>query len=307
MTVEVTKSATAEAPALGVARRRARRRHEGESWRELSASTEAGLYVILVVISVLMLFPFVWMVTTALRPSGYETLQTLIPQPYLAFENFVKAWNYRGTFFTQWFINSVVISVVATFMAVVLNALSGFAFAKYVFPGRDFLFICVLATMMVPFQVIMIPVYVVIAYAGLANNYWGVILPSTASAFGIFLMRQFIQSIPDELLDAARIDGASELRIFRQLIVPLTMPAIAVFSILHFLHMWNDYLLPLLVMTKRQLFTFQIGIVNFQGEYRAEWNLMMSMVLVSIVPTILVFLFFQRYFVQGIAMTGMKG
>jgi ABC-type glycerol-3-phosphate transport system permease component len=288
-------------------RRRRARGDEGEAWRELSSPAKAGLYAILVFLSILMLFPFVWMVSTALRPAGYETLQTLIPEPYLAFENFGKAWNYRGTFFTQWLINSIVISVVATFMSVVLNALSGFAFAKYTFPGRNFLFLCVIATMMVPFQVVMIPVYVVIANLGLANNYWGVILPSTASAFGIFLMRQFMQSIPDELLDAARIDGASELRIFRQLIVPLTMPAVAVFAILHFLHMWNDYLLPLLVLSKRQLFTMQIGIVNFQGEYRAEWNLMMSMVIVSIIPPIAIFLVFQQYFVRGIAMTGMKG
>ena len=307
MTVEATTGETAGLQAK-VGRRRGRSAIEGESWRELSAVAQVALYVILVILSALMLFPFVWMVSTALRPAGYETLQTLIPQPYLAFENFVKAWNYRGTFFTQWLVNSVVISFVATFIAVVLNALSGFAFAKYTFKGRDALFICVLATMMVPFQVIMIPVYVVIAaYLGLANNYWGVILPSTASAFGIFLMRQFMQSIPDELLDASRIDGASELRIFSQIILPLSMPAVAVFAILHFLFMWNDYLLPLLVMTRRQMFTFQIGIVNFQGEYRAEWNLMMSMVLVSIVPPILIFLLFQRYFIRGIAMTGMKG
>jgi alpha-1,4-digalacturonate transport system permease protein len=305
MTVEVTNKA-ARTIAVGTRRRRTRSA-EGESWREMTGSAQAGLYVILVLISILMLFPFVWMVSTALRPSGYETIQTLIPQPYFAFENFGKAWNYRGTFFTQWLLNSVYISFVATFMAVVLNALSGFAFAKYNFPGRDFLFLCVLATMMVPFQVVMIPVYVVISALGLANNAWGVILPSTASAFGIFLMRQFIQSIPDELLDAARIDGASELRIFRQLIVPLTMPAISVFAILHFLHMWNDYLLPLLVLTSRQLFTMQIGIVNFQGEYRAEWNLMMSMVIVSVIPPIAIFVLFQRYIVQGIAMTGMKG
>jgi len=307
MMVEVTKQEATGARIGGLRQRRARGADEGESWRDLSVTAQVTLYAILGAISVLMLFPFVWMVVTALRPSGYETLQTLIPQPYLAFENFGKAWNYRGTFFTQWTINSVVISFVATALAVILNALSGFAFAKYSFPGRDILFLCVLATMMVPFQVIMIPVYVTIAYLGLANNYWGVILPSTASAFGIFLMRQFMQSIPDELLDAARIDGASELRIFRQIIVPLSMPAVAVFAILHFLHMWNDYLLPLLVMTRRQLFTLQIGIVNFQGEYRAEWNLMMSMVIVSIIPTILIFLFFQRYFVRGIAMTGMKG
>lgn len=307
MTVRTTSDATTRVQTGEVIERRKATAGESESWRDLSSTTQGILYVALVLLAVMMLFPFVWMVSTALRPDGYVTDQSLIPQPYLAFENFEKAWNYRGTYFTLWTINSFVIAVVGTVLAVTLNALSGYAFAKYQFPGRNILFMCVIATMMIPFQVIMIPVYVTLAQFNLVNNYWGVILPSTASAFGIFLMRQFMQSIPDELLDAARMDGASELRIFGQIIVPLSMPAIAVFAILHFQFMWNNYLLPLLVMSRRQMFTLQVGIVNFQGEYRAEWNYMMAMVLVSIVPTIAIFLFFQRYFIRGIAMTGMKG
>jgi ABC-type glycerol-3-phosphate transport system permease component len=254
-----------------------------------------------------MFFPFLWMIATALRPQGHEADLSLIPQPYLAFDNFSRAWNFRGSFFLQWTFNSVFVSIAGTVLAVVLNSLAGFAFAKYRFRGRDLLFFAVLATLMVPFQVTMVPVYVILAKLGMVNTYWGVILPGTASAFGIFLIRQFIQTIPDELLDAARIDGSSELGIFLRIIVPLSMPAMAVLAIFTFLGRWNDYLLPLLVLNRSQMYTLQVGIVNFMGEYRAEWNLLMAVSLISILPTVAVFLFFQRYFLRGIAMTGMKG
>lgn len=280
---------------------------ERESWRELNSSGKAALYITLSVVAVLMFFPFLWMVATALRPQGHEAELSLIPQPYLAFENFSRAWNFRGSFFAQWTFNSVFVSTAGTILAVVLNSLAGFAFAKYRFRGRDLLFIAVLATLMVPFQVTMVPVYVILAKLGMVNTYWGVILPGTASAFGIFLIRQFIQTIPDELLDAARIDGSSELGIFLRIIVPLSMPAMAVLAIFTFLGRWNDYLLPLLVLNRSQMYTLQVGIVNFMGEYRAEWNLLMAVSLISILPTVAVFLFFQRYFLRGIAMTGMKG
>jgi alpha-1,4-digalacturonate transport system permease protein len=264
-------------------------------------------YLFLGVVSVLMLFPFVWMISTALRPEGHQAELSLIPQPYLAFENFARAWTYPHTLFNQYAINSLVIAVVSTVLAVSLNALAGFAFAKYNFPGRTILFYLVLATLMVPFQITMIPTYVTVAKLGLINNYWGVILPGTASAFGIFMVRQFMQSIPDELLDAARIDGSSEFGIFVRIIVPLSGTVLAVLGLLTFLYRWNDYLLPLLILNRQQMFTLPIGITNFIGEYQAEWSLVMAASLISIVPTVALFLFFQRYFVSGIAMTGMKG
>lgn len=280
---------------------------EGEGRIPLSALQQAILYLVLGTVSILMFFPFLWMIATALRPAGFEADLSLIPRPYLAFENFGRAWSFRGSVFTQYTINSVVIAVVSTALGVALNGLAGFAFAKYSFPGRTVLFYIVLTTMMVPFQITMIPTYVTIAKLGLINNYWGVILPGTASAFGIFLIRQFMQSIPDELLDAARIDGASEVNIFLRIVVPLSAPALAVLAIFTFLWRWNDYLLPLLVMNRQQMFTLPIGITNFIGEYRAEWSLVMAVSLISILPTVGLFLFFQRYFVRGIAMTGMKG
>lgn len=279
----------------------------GEQWRTFGTVGQLIIYLILGAVSLLMFLPFLWMIATALRPQGYEADLSLIPRPYLAFENFPRAWNFRGSFFLQYTINSVVIAIASTVLGVILNALSGFAFAKYQFPGRTVLFYAVLATLMIPFQITMIPVYVIIAQLGLTNTYWGVILPGAASAFGIFLIRQFMQSIPDELLDAARIDGSSELGIFWRIVVPLSTPALAVLAIFTFLGRWNDYLLPLLVMNRQRMFTLPIGITNFIGEYRAEWSLVMAVSLISILPTVGLFLFFQQYFVRGIAMSGMKG
>jgi ABC-type glycerol-3-phosphate transport system permease component len=273
----------------------------------LTVSQQTLLHLALIVMALAMFFPFFWMIATALRPPGQEADISLIPRPYLAFENFSRAWNYPRAPFPQYTINSFVIAILSTVIGVFLNSLAGFAFAKYRFPGREVLFYLVLATLMVPFQITMIPIYVTIAKLGLINNYWGVILPGAASAFGIFLIRQFMQSIPDELLDAARIDGSSEIGIFLRIVVPLSGPALAVLAIFTFLARWNDYLLPLLVMNRQAMFTLPIGITNFIGEYRAEWSLVMAAALFSIVPPVLLFLFVQRYFVSGIAMTGMKG
>jgi ABC-type glycerol-3-phosphate transport system permease component len=278
-----------------------------EAGQRLGLAQKIVLYVVLSVMAFLMFFPFLWMIATALRPAGHEADLTLIPQPYLAFENFGRAWSYPRTLFTQYAFNSIFIAVVSTVLGVSLNGLAGFAFAKYDFRGRTVLFYLVLATLMVPFQITMLPIYVTIAKLGLINSYWGVILPGTASAFGIFLIRQFMQGIPDELLDAARIDGSSEIGIFLRIVVPLSGPALAVLAIFTFLFRWNDYLLPLLVLNRQPMFTLPIGITNFIGEYRAEWSLVMAVSLLSILPTVGLFLFFQRYFVRGIAMTGIKG
>jgi alpha-1,4-digalacturonate transport system permease protein len=271
----------------------------------IGTPAKIAMYVAGILIAILMLFPFYWMVVTALRPAGYEADLSLIPQPYLAFENLPRAWGARD--FTRFTINSTIIAVFGTILIVTVNALAGFAFAKYRFFGREVLFYMVLATMLVPFHITMIPVYVTLARLGLTNSHLGVILPSAATAFGIFLMRQYVQSIPDELLEAARIDGASELRIFIQIILPLTKPVLAVLTIFSFLARWNDFLLPLLVLTSPDMQTLPIGIAVFIGEYRADWPAVMFVSLISIIPTVVVFLVFQRYFVRGIAMSGMKG
>ena len=263
-------------------------------------------YLALIAMAVFMLFPFIWMVSTAVKPFGeiYTWPPRLIPHRW-AFNNFPEAWKVAP--FSRFFVNSFVVATVSTIMAVVLNSLSGYALAKYNFPGRNVLFFIVLSTLMIPFQVTMVPVFMTLSNMGLLNSYWGLILPGTASAFGIFMMRQFLHTIPDELIDAARIDGSGEFGIYWRIILPLTKPALAVLAIFTFMWRWNDFLWPLIVLDSEEMFTVQLGLSRFQGEYYVEWNYLMAMTLVSLIPMLVVFLLFQRYFVKGIAMTGMKG
>jgi ABC-type glycerol-3-phosphate transport system permease component len=278
---------------------------EGAVGQRQTLATKITLYGIGLVFAIVMLFPFYWMIVTSLRPPGHEADLSFIPRPYLAFENYARAWRARD--FTQYTINSTFIAGVGTVITVFLNSLAGFAFAKYKFRGREILFYAVLATMTIPFQITMIPVFRTLANLNLVDSPWGVILPSTASAFGIFLIRQYMQSIPDDLLDAARMDGATEFGIFFRIVVPLALPAIAVLTIFTFLWRWNDFLLPLLVLLSPDKQTLPIGIALFVGEYRADWPAAMAVSLISIIPTVIIFIAFQRFFVSGVALTGMKG
>jgi ABC-type glycerol-3-phosphate transport system permease component len=195
---------------------------------------------------------------------------------------------------------------VAVVITVSLNLLCGYAFAKFRFAGRDILFIGVLSALMIPIQVIIVPLFLVVADLGLLNSYWGVILPRAAEAFGIFMVRQFMVSIPDELIEAARLDGAGEFTIFRRVVLPLSWPVIAVLTIFTFMWRWNDFAWPLVVLQDRASYTVTLGLSLMKGQYYTDWTGMMSMSLVSIIPILLVFIFFQRYFIQGIASTGLK-
>jgi ABC-type glycerol-3-phosphate transport system permease component len=208
--------------------------------------------------------------------------------------------------FPTWAMNSTVIALVAVAITVTLNLLCGYAFAKFRFAGRDILFIGVLSALMIPIQVILVPLFLVISKLGLLNSYWGVILPRAAEAFGIFMVRQFMVSIPDELLEAARIDGASELSIFLKVVVPLSKPIIAVLVIFTFMWRWNDFALPLVVLMNQDSYTVQLGLNILKGQYNTEWTNIMAIALLSLTPMLVIFAFFQRYFVQGIAGTGLK-
>jgi ABC-type glycerol-3-phosphate transport system permease component len=208
--------------------------------------------------------------------------------------------------FLRWFWNSTVIAVVAVVITVTLNLLCGYAFAKFRFAGRDVLFIAVLSALMIPVQVIIVPLFFVVSDLGLLNSYWGVILPRAAEAFGIFMVRQFMVSIPDELLEAARLDGASELTIFRKIVLPLSKPIIAVLIIFTFMWRWNDFVMPLVMLTDQDMYTVQLGLNLLKGQYNTEWTSIMSIALLSLVPMLMIFVFFQRQLIQGIAGTGLK-
>jgi alpha-1,4-digalacturonate transport system permease protein len=206
----------------------------------------------------------------------------------------------------QFYINSIAIALIAVVVTVFINLLCGYTFAKYRFPGRDILFLLLISTLMIPIQVIMVPEFFIVSKLGWVNSWWGVLVPRAAEAFGLFMVRQFMVSIPDELIEAARLDGAGEFTIFRKVVLPLSWPVVAVLTIFTFMWRWNDFAWPLVVLQERSSYTVPLGLSLMKGQYYTDWTGMMGMSLLSIIPMLLVFVFFQRYFVQGIASTGMK-
>ncbi len=202
--------------------------------------------------------------------------------------------------------NSVLVTVTATALTLFINSMAAFALSKYQFRGRNTIFITIIATLMVPLSVILVPVFLVITQVGWNNNLLGVIIPGAATPTGVFLLRQYMLTIPDELLDSARIDGASEWRIYLQIIQPLARPALAVLAIFSVMWRWNDFLWPLIVLSRTELFTLQVGLNSFQGELQVQWHLILAMTVLTLLPITLVFAFLQRYITTGIATTGMK-
>jgi alpha-1,4-digalacturonate transport system permease protein len=202
--------------------------------------------------------------------------------------------------------NSLIVTVASTLLTLLINSMAAFGLSKYQFYGRDTLFIVMLSTLMIPLSVILIPVFLVINAVGWGNDLLGVIVPVAATPTGVFLLRQYMLTIPDELLDAARIDGSSEWRIYWQVILPLTGPALAVLAIFSVMWRWNDFLWPLIVLSRKELFTLQVGLSSFQGEFNTQWDMILAMTVLSLLPITLVFGILQRYITTGIATSGMK-
>ena len=220
------------------------------------------------------------------------------------FDNYEKGLDSFA--FWRYFRNSVVVTVAATALTLLINSMAAFALSKYKFYGRNVIFLVIISTLMVPFSVILVPAFLVITEVGWNNNLLGVIVPGAATPTGVFLLRQYMLSIPDELLDSARIDGASEWRIYLQIILPLARPALAVLAIFSVMWRWNDFLWPLIVLSRNEVFTLQIGLNSFQGDLQTDWNLILAMTVLTLLPITLVFGFLQRYITSGIATTGMK-
>jgi len=202
--------------------------------------------------------------------------------------------------------NSVVVTVAATLVTLLINSMAAFALSKYQFRGRDAILFITISTLMVPVSVIMIPAFLVVAQVGWVNSLWGLIIPGAATPTGVFLLRQYMLTIPDELLDASRIDGASEWRIYWQIILPLAAPAMAVLAIFSVMWRWNDFLWPLIVVNRSELFTLQVGLNAFQGDLNVQWNYILAMTVLTLLPISLVFALLQRYITSGIATTGLK-
>lgn len=208
--------------------------------------------------------------------------------------------------FLRYLWNSVFVTVMATLITLVVNSMAAFALSKYEFPGRSAAMLVILATLMVPLSVILVPLYSIISALGLFNNLWGVILPTVATPTGVFILRQYMLTIPDELIDAARMDKASEWRIYWRIVLPLTAPALAVLAIFSVVWRWNDFLWPLIVLSRRELYTLQVGLSTYSGELNVQWHFILAMTVVTMIPVVLVFVFLQRFITTGIAGAGLK-
>jgi multiple sugar transport system permease protein len=252
------------------------------------------------------LAPLVWMVAASFMPAGQATTYPprLIPRPF-TLENYALLFTRLDI--ARNLLNSVLIAVAATALSSIINAMAGYAFAKFRFRGRDPLFRTLLAGLVIPAQVGMLPLFVMMKQLHLVNSYWAVIIPSMSSIFGIFLVRQYALSIPDELLDAARIDGASELMIFGRIILPLLRPILVTFAVFMFMSVWNDFMWPLIVLSDDAKYTLPVALANLSGEHVQDTELMMAGAVVTLAPVLAAFLLLQRYYIEGITMGSVKG
>ncbi|MFC8600074.1 carbohydrate ABC transporter permease [Isoptericola sp. NPDC057191] len=263
-------------------------------------------YVALALAAAAVLLPFVWMVISSLKDNNdvFTVPIQWIPDP-VVWQNYVEIWEKADM--ATWIKNTLVLSVGVTFLQVLTGSFAAYGFSKTRFPGRDTLFLLYVATIAVPWQAYMIPQFVMLSKMGLSNTLWAMLALQTFSAFGVFLMKQFYETVPEELSEAARIDGLSEYGIWRRIMVPLSVPAIASLVLITFTNTWNDYLGPLIYLRSPELWTLQIGLKSFIGQYNADYALIMTGSVISVLPIAIVFLLGQRYFIEGIATSGLKG
>jgi multiple sugar transport system permease protein len=262
----------------------------------------AGVYVL----AAITLFPFIWMLSTSLKPDDevFTWPPNLLPIPPV-WSNYAEAWSIAP--FGRYFLNTAVVAVSVTCVSLFINSLAAYAFARLRFRGRDLLFMLLLATMMIPFQVTMIPTFLILKQLGWLDSYLGLTAPGFAGAFGIFMLRQFMLSIPEDLLDAARMDGCGEFRIYRQIVLPLCKPALATLAVFTFMGAWNDFMLPLIVVKSGEMRTLTLAVAALSsGLYVMSFPLMMAAATFVIAPVIVAFLFAQRFFTRSIVLGGLK-
>jgi multiple sugar transport system permease protein len=250
--------------------------------------------------------PLLWMVSASFMPAGQanQVPPPLLPDPPTT-EHYVALFSRLQL--GRYFLNSIVVSVSATVLSVLLNGMAGYAFAKLRFPGRDGLFQFLLVGLVIPSQVAMLPLFLLFKSLGLVNSLAGAVVPLTATIFGIFLVRQYARSIPDELLDAARIDGASETRIFWTVVLPLLRPILVTLAIFTFMSAWNDFMWPLVILNDESRYTLPVALASLSGEHVQDTELMMAGAVLTVLPVIAVFLVLQRHYVRGLTLGGVKG
>ncbi|MEV0458156.1 carbohydrate ABC transporter permease [Catellatospora methionotrophica] len=264
------------------------------------------LYTVLGLAALAILVPFLWMISASLKRNNdvFTIPVQWIPKDF-QWHNFADIWSrvplatYLG--------NTVFLSLVITLLQVLTGSFAAYGFAKVRFRGRDVLFMLYIATIAVPWQAYMIPQYIMMQKAGLTDTFWSLILLQAFGAFGVFLMRQYYLTIPDELCEAARVDGLSEYGIWARIMLPLSKPALASLALLTFVNTWNDYMGPFIYLTSNDLWTVQLGLRSFVGQFDADYAMIMTGSVLSVLPITIIFLLGQRHFIQGIATSGMKG
>jgi multiple sugar transport system permease protein len=261
---------------------------------------------LLTVVLLFFLTPFIWALLTALKPAD-EVFSTP-PKPLgtrIVWSNFADAWNYLP--FGRFMVNGLVVSVAGTSVVLVSSTLAAYAFARLAFRGRDRIFLLYLSTLMIPQEVLVVPMFILMQQLGWVNSYAALVLPWAFTAFGTFLLRQFFFGIPRELEEAAMVDGAGRLRVLLQIIVPIAKPALAVLAVFTFIAYWNSFLWPLIIVNTSDMATVPLGLDMFRGQQGSQWHLMMAASMISMLPSIVMLLLLQRYLVRGIALTGMGG
>jgi len=264
------------------------------------------LYALLLLCTVITLLPFAWMLSSSFKPTVeiFSGTAQLIPaNPIL--DNYINAVTRQPV--ARAIFNSILVAGIETFAVVVTSVFTAYPFARLRFPGRDILFMLILGTMMIPSQVTMIPTFILMKWFGWIDSYQGLIVPRIMAPLGIFLMRQFLQSLPKELEEAARIDGCSRLTTLTHVLLPLTGPAVATLAIFTFTASWNEFFWPLLVVQSTEMWTIQLLIAQLKAAEVTDWGMVMAIVSLSVLPTVLIYVVLQRYFVKGIAMSGLKG
>lgn len=268
-------------------------------------SVSPWTYVILVVISVIFLAPIIWIILSSFKSSAeiFRFPPTLLPK-HFSFENYINAFS-EGSF-VQYFANTTFVTIISTILCVVISLMAGYVFAKYNFKGNNALFILFVSTLMLPLEVQMIPTFLMIKKFGLYDSLWGLIIPPAATPAGIFLVRQYFLSVPNELMQAARIDGASETQIFLRIMMPIAKPVTTCIAVFSVLWRWNDYMWPLLVIRDPSKYTVQLALASFAGQYSIDWEMLLAMSVVTMIPMLIVFLLFQKQFIKGMITSGLK-
>jgi multiple sugar transport system permease protein len=267
-------------------------------------ATRTVVWVLLLAGGILMVMPFVYMLSTSLKSNAEVYELSLLPRaPTLA--NYRRLAGASG--FPRWFLNSLAIAVVTTASVLFFDSLVGYTLAKFRFRGRRVVFLGILSTLMIPTEMLVLPWYVMSKNLGWLDTYWGIMFPGMMTGFGTFLMKQFFESVPDELLEAGRVDGLGEFQIWWRIAIPLVGPALSALAIFTFLGNWTAFLWPLISTTRRELYTLPVGFASFSGEFQREWEMVMAGASVATLPVLLLFVLLQKYIVRGVMLAGIKG